>query len=113
MKVLFLLFALVSCSHVEFVNTSSVPVNFVGRAGHELEYEKEIETNFYLWGTMPKKIVVDFKEITDDLDLYSVASLKIKRINKLSSYVWPLITFGFVTPRYYVLTFKVPKESLF
>ena len=113
MKTLFLLLLLTSCSHVEFVNTSNVPVNFIGRPGHELEYEKEIEAKFYLWGTMPEKVVVDFKEITDDLDLHSVASLKIKRVNKVSSYVWPLITFGFVTPRYYVLTFKAPKESLF
>ena len=95
------------------MNTSSVPVNFTGRLGHELEYEKEIEAKFYLWGIMPEKVVVDFKEITDDLDLHSIASLKIKRINKVSSYIWPMITLGFVTPRYYVLTFKAPKESLF
>tara|TARA_B100000925_G_scaffold272333_1_gene236203 strand:- start:741 stop:1082 length:342 start_codon:yes stop_codon:yes gene_type:complete len=113
MKSLILILFFVSCSHVEFINTSNVPVNFVGQQGHEIEYEKKFDTNFYLWGTMPRKVIVDFKEITDELDLKSVASLKIKRVNKLSSYLWPLFTFGFVAPRYYVLSFKAPKESMF
>ena len=113
MKLLLFLFVLLSCSHVEFINTSKVPVNFTGQSGHELEYEKEIEANFYLWGTLPKKIVIDFQQIADEYDLQSIASLKIKRVNKISSLLWPILSVGFVVPKYYVLTFKAPEESLF
>jgi hypothetical protein len=111
--IFFFIISLVSCSHVEFVNTSDVPIRFNGKLGHVVEYKKELETHFYLWGTLPDKVTIDFKNIIEEFDLKSVSSLQIKRVNKASSYFWPIFTFGFVVPRYYELSFKVPKEGIF
>jgi len=112
MKLIVLLF-FISCSHVEFINSSKVPVSFIGKPGHKVKYEKSLEANFYLWGTLPEKIVYDFKDVSDEFDLDSIASLEIKKENKLSSYLWPLFSLGFIVPKYYTLKFKAPEGEMF
>jgi hypothetical protein len=101
-----IIFIFVSCSAVEFKNSSEFPVSFTPRPGHNDQYSHEFVADQYLWGTLPNKIIFDFKQVIDELELNSVASLEIKKDNRLGTYLWPLFTLGFVAPKYFTLKFK-------
>ena len=105
-KIFIITLLLTSCSTVEFINTSEKEVSFTPRPGHSEEYMREFVARHYLWGMLPEKITFDFKEVINDLELNSVASLEVKKESRVGTYLWPILTAGFVTPKYFVLKFK-------
>ena len=94
------------CSNVEFINSSNGFVSLSPRHGHNDTYSKNLVAEQYLWGTLPNKIIFDLADIKDEFELESIASLEIKKESRVESYLWPIFTLGFVTPKYFVLTFK-------
>ena len=105
-KIFLISLLLYGCSTVEFINTSEKEVSFTPRPGHSDVYVREFVARHYLWGTLPERIVFDFKEVIDDLELNSVASLEVKKESRIGTYLWPILTAGFVTPKYFILKFK-------
>ena len=101
-KLILLLF-LCSCSHVAIVNTSKHLVTFTARPGHSEIVEKIYEKQFYLWGLYPKKQTIDIGEVLERKDFSSASSLEVKKQMTLGTFLWPVVSLGFVVPK----TFKV------
>lgn len=109
MKILYsliCLFLLCSCSSTQFKSNGKVNLSSARLKDYEVTEELILKREFYLWGTLPQKQVVDLDELLLSVNHLRVAETTVDSYRIWQDYLYSIISFGFYTPIHYKVTFK-------
>ena len=90
-----------SCSSILIESSNKLPLSFVEKDKHTKKITVEVQKNFYLWGLLPNRHVIDIAAELSREGYESLASLKVRERYTSSNTLWALATFGLWTPKVY------------
>ncbi len=92
---------LTGCAKVAFESTNRVPTYVSTKPDHTNRFSVVGKKDFYFFGMIPSKHIVDLSEVMSSAGVLTSAGLQVEDFQTISDKAWALFTLGIYTPRHY------------
>lgn len=89
------------CAKVSFESSNRVPTYVSTKPDHTHRFSVVGKKDFYFFGMIPAKQVVDLSEVMSSAGVLTSAGLQVEDFQTFNDKVLALLTLGFYTPRHY------------